>query len=44
MTSNLKNKKILIIGLGSSGSRYLNILKNMKFKNIFTFSKIKIRI
>ena len=43
MTSNLKNKKILIIGLGSSGSRYLNILKNMKFKNIFTFSKIKIR-
>ena len=39
---NLKKKKILVIGLGSSGSRYLKILKKMKFKNIFTFSKRKI--
>ena len=35
-------KKILVIGLGSSGSRYLKILNKIKIKNIFTFSKRKI--
>ena len=41
MTFNLKKKKLLVIGLGSSGGRYLEILKKMKFRNIFTLSKSK---
>ena len=41
MMFDLKKKNILVIGLGSSGGRYLEILKKMKFKNIFTLSKIK---
>ncbi len=41
MTYKVSNKRILIIGLGSSGKRYAKILTNLKFKNIYSYSKIK---